>query len=190
MTGDIGEHYNALRERRKRQKLENSPRRRCWDWMIVSGHCHYAKNRSSFKTYQHLGKHIHGSIIRTEVPRLFVAGVGTVELKVRSDIKKGSPDHTLILENVLHIPDAPCNGFCWAKHARKHKFLLDTGAPWRGIDREGKHIWYSVPFCGLQKLALAGNPRGESYLKSGELVTLSIYLTDEDRTTVFGAERP
>ncbi|RWR00118.1 hypothetical protein C8Q69DRAFT_441164 [Paecilomyces variotii] len=78
--GKVGEHWRdvkAHRKRQKRQKLENPPRRRCWDWMLVMGSCHYARNRSSFKEYRRVGRKVTTAVIPGDV---YVAGVGTVEL--------------------------------------------------------------------------------------------------------------
>jgi hypothetical protein len=72
--------------------------------MIVSGSCHYAKDRESFSTYGPVNKTVNDG-------NTFVAGVGDVELQVKSSPKRGSLVKTLKLENVPHIPDAFCNGF-------------------------------------------------------------------------------
>ena len=74
--GEIGEWSRFMKDRKKRQKLSHPPkpnRRRCWDWMVVSGETHYAKNRSSFKTY----KEVSGT---AQSVRARVIGIGSVEL--------------------------------------------------------------------------------------------------------------
>jgi hypothetical protein len=107
IMGEIGEFWKNTREYQKRRERETPPRRRCWDWIIVSGNCHYAKNRSSFKVYRRVGRMIRDAT----GAETYIAGVGTVELNVRASSKKGSPTRSLVLENVLHVPDAVCNGF-------------------------------------------------------------------------------
>ncbi|KAL4881215.1 hypothetical protein BJY04DRAFT_218392 [Aspergillus karnatakaensis] len=73
-------------------------------WLLTPGNSHFAKNRSSFSTYHRAPTRISGTKC---------LGVGTVELTVRR-----GPDDTdnrpnkIVLENVLHIPGARCNGLC------------------------------------------------------------------------------
>ncbi|KAL1966234.1 hypothetical protein VTN77DRAFT_4786 [Rasamsonia byssochlamydoides] len=144
------------RAEKKTRKRENPPRRRCWDWMIVGGHCHFARNRSSFKTYRRL----RGEAGTPNAAR--VIGIGTVELLVRRSWNDPKP-YKLVLEDVLHIPDAICNGF--------NPMLLSDGAccqcrsgkdGWQGIDPyTEEQLWYTKPFARLSKLVLAGNPQGE-----------------------------
>ncbi|KAJ9221837.1 hypothetical protein DTO027B5_4590 [Paecilomyces variotii] len=178
--GKVGEHWRdvkAHRKRQKRQKLENPPGRRCWDWMLVMGSCHYARNRSSFKEYRRVGRTVSTAVIPGNV---YVAGVGTVELMVRSIPKKGSAAHRLILYNVLHIPKAICNGFCFTKYHRR--FGGSTSFAKDGMqsnDAEGHPLWYGEEFHGLDRLALDGNPQGETLLSDGPKL-LSLYIRPED----------
>jgi len=90
-------------------RQENPPqRRRCWDWMIVSGDCHYARDRSAFKTYRHVGKTIRGNAMISN-QNIFVAGIGTVELRVRTSNEEGSPERliqrsmAMIYPRMLHV---------------------------------------------------------------------------------------
>ncbi|KAL4863507.1 hypothetical protein BDV12DRAFT_177432 [Aspergillus spectabilis] len=176
--GEIGEFWKDVKEDRKRIKRENPPRRRCWDWMIVSGSCHFAKNRSSFVTYRRVGYKVSNSL--TGGTDTFVAGVGTVELRVRSSNRKGFPIRTLVLENVLHIPSAICNGFCWAKYHSAHGGSVSLRKEFSGTDGQDHPLWYGQSFRGLNKLVLAGNPQGESYLEDGESYILSMYIDEDD----------
>ncbi|KAL2859891.1 uncharacterized protein BJX67DRAFT_368559 [Aspergillus lucknowensis] len=161
--GEIGEFWKDMREYRKRRKRETPPRRRCWDWIIVSGNCHYAKNRSSFKEYRRVGRMVQDAT-GTET---YIAGVGTVELNVRTSPKKGSPSRSLVLENVLHVPDAVCNGFSVGVYYATHGGTTSFSPFFRGTDEQGSALWHGKPFRGVEKLVLAGNPQGESYLESG-----------------------
>ncbi|KAA8649626.1 hypothetical protein EYZ11_002658 [Aspergillus tanneri] len=172
--GEIGEFWRDVKEARKRREKENPPRRRCWDWMIVSGTCHYAKNRSSFKEYRRVGQKVPNGLFK-DGPETYIAGVGTVELNVRTNPKKGSRTRTLVLENVLHVPDAICNGFCFAKYHATHGGMASLDSVWKGTDKQGSPLWYGQPFRGLEKLVLAGNPQGESYLDDGPKF-LSMYV--------------
>ncbi|EED22777.1 conserved hypothetical protein [Talaromyces stipitatus ATCC 10500] len=166
--GEIGEHYRNLREHRKRRRAEKeqttnnkkktteeAPRRRCWDWMIVS-------------EYRRVGKDVSTGWIQGMTT--YVAGVGTVELKVQPKLEEGSPFRTLVLENVLHIPGAVCNGFSVAVYHTIHGGIARTGRTAEGTDEDGYPLWCSEDFKGLKKLVLAGNPQGESYLDDGPKV--------------------
>jgi len=172
--GEIGEFWKDVKASRKEQENTNPPRRRCYDWMIVSGHCHYAKNRSSFTKYRR---------IQATAQGMRVIGIGTVRLQVlRSPGSWGA--HTLVLEDVLHIPDAICNGF--------RSQLLGGVESWssdgvQGFDNStDQPSWYGVKFCKLYKLALAGNPHGESVLEerngNDDELWLSVYLTEEEQS--------
>lgn len=176
--GEIGEFWRDVKEHKKRKIEEDPPRRRCWDWMVVSGTCHFAKNRSSFKDYRQVGKDVPNAMF-TDAPPLYVAGVGTVELKVRASAKKGASTRTLILEDVLHVPSAMCNGFNVMAYHRENG---GTSGMKDGTDEHGDPLWCSQEFKGLSRLVLAGNPQGESYLNDGPKM-LSLYVDLED---IFG----
>ena len=95
-----------------------------------------------------------------------MSGVGTVELKVCTSSDEGSPNGVLVLENVLHIPGAICHGFNSRRyHDRNGGEVTDCEGNWRGSCKNGKPLWESLPFFGFQKLALAGNPQGDSYFE-------------------------
>ncbi|KAL4783375.1 hypothetical protein BJX76DRAFT_330019 [Aspergillus varians] len=110
----------------------------------------------------------------------FVAGVGTVELRVRSSNRGGYPIRTLVLENVLHIPSATCNGFCWPKYHSAHGGSVSFDQELLGTDGQDHLLWYGQFFCGLRKLVLAGNPQGESYLENGKSYFFSMYIDEND----------
>ena len=174
--GEIGEYWRDAKAH-KRQKPANPPRRRCWDWMIVGGDCHYAKNRSSFTTYRRIQGTAQGAR---------VIGIGTVELQVQRSPKE-SGTHTLVLEDVLHIPEAICNGF--------NSRLAGGAESWirgsvHGLDASsGQPLWYGTEFCGSTRLVLAGNPQGESVLeemeREGSAFMLSVYLNEEEWANLF-----
>ncbi|KAL3447998.1 hypothetical protein BJX65DRAFT_89201 [Aspergillus insuetus] len=90
-------------------KDNSNSSKRCFTWLLTpSGTMHWAKNRSSFRTY---------SRAPTKIAGTRVLGVGTVELKVR---RGPSPDedrmNTLVLSDVLHVPNARCNGICLGRY--------------------------------------------------------------------------
>ncbi|RDW72536.1 uncharacterized protein DSM5745_07708 [Aspergillus mulundensis] len=179
MVSDYGEFCRDMRERKKRQREENPPPpRRSHDWIIVMGTCHYAKNRSSFRTYERVGKRYYNEADPSG-PGTYVAGIGTVFLKLRSSLEKNAPSHEVRLDNVLHIPDALCNGFNYPTYLKK------TGRPGGGFmdcgfDQNGDPLWCSRKFRGMFRLVLAGNPQGESYLPEGGSFSVSMHLPLDD----------
>lgn len=141
--------------------------------MITSGNCHYAKNRSSFKEYRRLNLTI-GNI---GLSKTRVIGIGTVELVVkRSPGDEGA--NILVLENVLHIPDAICNGFSPHLTRCAHSW---TKEGIQGFDNDDRPIWFATKFAGLNRFVLFGNPQGESKLaqkhREGVMLLLSVFLT-------------
>ncbi|PWY80721.1 hypothetical protein BO70DRAFT_362677 [Aspergillus heteromorphus CBS 117.55] len=168
---DIGEHQTDVKEDRKSKRRENPSDRRCWDWMIVSGACHYARDRISFTDYRPVERTIGDS-------KTYVAGVGSVELNVLPG--PGLPPRTILLHEVLHIPAALSNGFNFGKYLKANGGETKFGpGVWTSTDGEGRPLWTSQPFAGLDKLLLAGNPQGESFLGDGPKM-LSMYFSGED----------
>ncbi|KAL4789795.1 hypothetical protein BDV19DRAFT_373543 [Aspergillus venezuelensis] len=171
--GEIGEFSKDMRARKRQAKEANPPRRRCHDWMIVSGSCHYAKNRSSFTTYRRVGKRMGQGLAS-----VYVAGIGTIQLQVRSSPARGAPTRTLELHDVLHTPGTICNGFnsmAWQRSEGGPSTDLCSGT-----DRFDAPFWYSKVFRGLNRLVLAGNPQGESYLPRDTVLALSLYIDPAD----------
>ncbi|KAL3440739.1 hypothetical protein BJX65DRAFT_316159 [Aspergillus insuetus] len=143
--------------------------------MLVFGNAHYARDRRSFTTYRPLGQYCPTSMSGQVV---FVAGVGTVELKVPSSPNKGSPVRTLILVNVLHIPSALCNGFSFNVWTQADGYFAGGKGASAGYDQQRVPYWYTQPFCGSEKLVLDGDPQGKSFLGGGPKV-LSCFFTEE-----------
>lgn len=146
--------------------------------MIVSGECHYARNRSWFKTYRPIQGTAQGAPVK---------GIGTVELEVVR-----APDdprtHTLLLEDVLHIPSALCNGFAASLMPIKQSWSREGT---QGYDQNDEEIFHGTVFCGLRRLVLRGDPQGESPLeeerhRKGTHFWLSLYPTFEEMANLFG----
>ncbi|KAL2814091.1 hypothetical protein BDW59DRAFT_178067 [Aspergillus cavernicola] len=144
--------------------------------MVVSGACHYAKDRPSFITYRPVCKDIKDDSPFSPT-RIFVAGIGTVELSVRSSPEKNAPTRTLVLDQVLHIPSALSNGFNMTGY---HYHYGGAAGVLQAKDADGHPFWHAEEFCGLGKLVLAGNPQGLSYSKEGKYYALSSYISPED----------
>lgn len=140
---------------------------------MVGGTNHYAKNRSAFLTYRRAP---------CKIGRTRVLGVGTVKLDlVRSP--KDPSTYTLILHDVLHIPEAVCNGI-----SINPDFM---GAGNYGISWDDKRIydadteepcWYAKAFHddGSMRCVLAGDPRGTTFLEKDGSYALSVNASDEE----------
>jgi hypothetical protein len=51
----------------------------------------------------------------------------------------------------------------------------------RGFDEKGIPLWYAEDYKGLERVILAGNPQGRSYVPDGpNLGALSMYINPED----------
>lgn len=93
----------------------------------------------------------------------------------------------LVLEDVLHVPSAICNGFCPLLLGQS---IILAGSA-QGYDEYGRPVWYASKFCGLKRLQLFGNPQGKSLLaeehSKGMHFPLSMFLTPEDKMNAFGS---
>lgn len=170
-------------EPRKRIRVVQSIARQCFDWMVISGNCHYARDQASFATYRPVARQIKNNIFNP-YDELHVAGVGTVEL----DVCKSPHDlssHTIVLENVLHIPEAICNGFNPLLYGSSMSCNQDY---WDGGDTSGNPVWFSTPFAGGSRLVLAGNPQGESEMIQGRYYTLCLYVSPEEWESILAPE--
>lgn len=145
--------------------------------MVVSVNCGYAKDRSSFKTYRKVGISVQNYAAVSDM--VHVAGIGTVELEVQAFRETGSPMRNLMMEKVLHIPDAICNGFAFIEY---HKLI---GSPNRfntseGVDEKGIALWCSRLFQGVaRRLVLPGKSRSKSY-SNFDLQSVDVYIENED----------
>ncbi|KAL4780901.1 hypothetical protein BJX76DRAFT_360422 [Aspergillus varians] len=142
------------------------------DWILVPGNMHYAKNRSTFRTYRRAP----GKIGKNRV-----LGVGSVELKVR---RGPGPDedrpNTLVLDDVLHLPNAVCNGLCVGKYQERNpgdgievcggegcRCRVRRGSEGdneneRDREGEGEALWYGEEYKGRSRVVLWGDRPGGS----------------------------
>lgn len=174
---DLREHKRRQRTARRQRNRDNndnhnnhhtSSSNRCWDWMLVNGTSHYAKNRSMFSSYCRAP---------CQIGLTRVLGVGSVNLETVRGPDDPRP-YTLQLENVLHIPEAVCNGISLDKLERECGFDLDVMEEEEGrlsCKQTGESVFYGTTYCGIQRLVLAGDPQGESYLRDGVEYMLSVY---------------
>ncbi|RMJ23921.1 hypothetical protein PHISP_05198, partial [Aspergillus sp. HF37] len=127
---------SSNRTKRQKPPRDTAASSECWDWMITTGNVHYACSTAGFVSYfplrepRRLRQNTTTTTTGTSNHRydaandddggeaLEVRGVGRVELSVQRGVSSsssaGEPSqqtHTIVLENVLHIPGAICNGF-------------------------------------------------------------------------------
>ena len=178
-----GETEDEVEEPRKRTRVGQLTNRQCLDWMVVSGNCHYARDQSSFKTYRPITRQVKNNIFNP-YDELHVTGVGTVELEVCKSPQDLS-SHIIVLENVLHIPEAICNGFNPLLYGSSMSCNQDY---WEGGDTSGNPVWFSTPFAGGTKLVLAGNPQGESEMIQGREYGLCLYVSPDEWESILAPE--
>ncbi|PYI25132.1 hypothetical protein BP00DRAFT_410219 [Aspergillus indologenus CBS 114.80] len=181
----------------KRARTDPTAHRVCYDWMIVQGNCHYARDRAAFTSYRPVTTVRLQTNIFNPMEELEVAGVGTVELPVARSLAPSNPfanhdhpnTHTLVLENVLHIPEAVCNGFNPLLYGSS---MSCTAERWTGADRAGTPLWVATPFAGGSRLVLAGaaaqlqHQQGVSELIAGRYYTLSLYISPAEKAELMG----
>ncbi|EYE94436.1 uncharacterized protein EURHEDRAFT_413245 [Aspergillus ruber CBS 135680] len=161
-----------------KKKTSTPNTRRCWDWMMVSGSTHYARNRSSFSTYRHVRGQITSSIL-PGTGRIQVLGIGAVKLNMIRGPDDPRP-YTLVLKDVLHIPSAVCNGISI--------FLLPVIFDVRNrrvFDSHTKEpLFYGEKYFGLDRAVLAGDTQGETYMEDGTGYMLSINAMEKELETL------
>ncbi|KAL9623231.1 MAG: hypothetical protein Q9160_002546 [Pyrenula sp. 1 TL-2023] len=90
------------------QQEEDEPEPLCSDWIFTSAsNAHIAIDKGSFKKYTPFESYV---LTVADKRHLSVRGIGCVELKVKRSAKS-SESHTVLLENVLHVPEWVCNIF-------------------------------------------------------------------------------
>lgn len=151
------------------------------DWMMVGGHCHYAKDLCWFSDdYRKFDKALH---VDGENE---VIGIGTVVLNARCSLKNNQCK-TLVLRNVLHTPNSSCNGFEFKSHC--DSFRTTEGKIFCA-DESKKQIFYgSVLTCLYPRLILAENV-GFSYMHGAKNQFLDIFLKKKEMFELFGAKYP
>ncbi|KKK27113.1 hypothetical protein ARAM_006495 [Aspergillus rambellii] len=176
---EVDDEHEDDEQRHKKTRIVHPSQRICYDWMVVSGNCHYARDAASFSTYRPAHATLQHNVFNPQ-DELQVAGIGTVHVTVTRG-RNDPTAHVLVLEGVLHIPEAVCNGF--------NPLLVGSSmschqALWEGADATGQPMWYGLPFAGGTRLVLAGNPRGDSELIEGRYYTLSLYVSPEERADI------
>ncbi|PYI02959.1 hypothetical protein BO78DRAFT_375932 [Aspergillus sclerotiicarbonarius CBS 121057] len=154
-----------------------SSQRLCHDWMIVQGNVHYARDRAHFTSYRPVTLRLKNNIFNP-TEELQVAGIGTVQIPAVRSLDNPFDTHTLTLDNVLHIPEAVCNGFNPLLYGSS---MSCSETAWTGADRDGRMMWVARPFRGGARMVLGGGLSGESEIIEGRYYTLSLYVSGEER---------
>ncbi|KAL4900082.1 hypothetical protein BDW74DRAFT_171026 [Aspergillus multicolor] len=172
--------------RRKKTRTVHPASQICRDWMIVSGNVHYARDAASFvqDTYIPVSAHLKSNMFSPHDETL-VSGIGAVHLTVPRGINDPAT-HTLVLENVLHIPEALCNGFNPLLVGSSMSCMEDR---WEGCDALGQGMWYGTRFCGTGRLVLADMGQAESDLIEGREYTLSLYVSPQEKSAIVDQAR-
>lgn len=140
---------------------------RCWDWIIVEGSTHFARDRASFTSYKPIQPTANPAITITSTARPQVIGIGTVKLEVVTSPAPGAPTRTITLRNVLHMPTALFNGFC----ARRQGDIQSFDNPIQAWDKQGRPTWCTVEFWGWQRIVISGHSEGISPVREAMLRT-------------------
>ncbi|KAH0563463.1 hypothetical protein GP486_001963 [Trichoglossum hirsutum] len=150
----------------------------CNVWMIGNGDFHYTRDKKSFIKYHEINATAAG---------MEVIGFGTIKLDVWCNPEK-KEQGKLILENVLHIPSAACNGFSMS-------LVPDRVGKVSAADMQAYHhphrwpMWYGTKFYGLYRLALVNDSTGECPFieakKKGDVVlTVSGWLENGEKANL------
>jgi len=136
---------------------------RCWDWIVVQGSTHFARDRASFATYKAFQDPTTTTIFNS-LPRP-VIGIGTVKIEVSTGPAENAPTRTITLKNVLHMPTALYNGFC----AKRQGDLQSFDHPIQAWDKFGRPTWCTKDFWGWQRVVIAGHNEGISPIRETAL---------------------
>ncbi|OAG45167.1 hypothetical protein AYO21_00515 [Fonsecaea monophora] len=158
---------------------KKTKKKQCYDWIFsTASNVHIAIDRASFKTYVSFKSYVLAVSDRRQVP---VRGIGTVELKLRRE--PGSREnHTIVLENVLHVPDWLCNvvsDIYFVPATLYEHTWTEFGVNLFFRDKEVFKPWgYTESFCGLDRLVLSKNHQGRSpMLEDPDREVFSVSLT-------------
>lgn len=157
------------------------------DWMVVQGNAHYARDLSTFLpgSYTPTSQTLSHNIFDPS-SELHVAGIGTVRIPVQTG---PAPTDTNVLElhEVLHVPEAVCNGFnplLYGSSMSCYEGFWEGRVPGGGERPE----WVARGFAGGARLVLEG--RGEEDGVGSEIIdsawegggcgSLSLYVSREE----------
>ncbi len=152
------------------------------DWIMIGGHCHYAKDLFWFQESTY--RKINPTVVDGEHT---VVGIGNVTLTVRCSNKNSSVE-SIVLLNVLHIPDASCNGIefksvCKSHDIRDGKLFCYTESM--------RQLCYAIKIVGggdYCRLVLGDTTIGMSYRPNETF--LEIYLKKREMKFLFGRIYP
>ncbi|KAF1913067.1 hypothetical protein BDU57DRAFT_457153, partial [Ampelomyces quisqualis] len=139
----------------------------CRDWVFLNNaNVHVAKDRGWFKTYTPFTSMINASPFMDPPQHLPVLGIGTVEIPTkRSPNTSGVSSHgTLLLHEVLHVPDILCNIIGQPLMFTNAYYYTIYGTKSRGTikDKKGKNVAYFDPKSPLFAIKLRRPANGPS----------------------------
>ena len=153
--------------------------KKCYDWIFsTASNVHVAIDRTAFKTYVAFKSYV---LTVADQRQVTVRGVGTIEIKLKRE--PGSRDnHTITLENVLHVPDWICNvisDIYFLPTTNYEHTWTDSGVNFFARDKNSFKPWgYTESFCGLDRLILAKSHQGRSpMLDDPDREVFSVSLT-------------
>ncbi|EKD13886.1 uncharacterized protein L3040_005501 [Drepanopeziza brunnea f. sp. 'multigermtubi'] len=167
---------NMIPEEDSEEPFDVVDKSRCYDWLIVTGTTHYAKDRSSFATYTPLS-----GVTAGGRP---VLGIGSVKLLAAQidDVHSVSHYYKIEINNVLHMPGMICNGYNAV--VADTLCLINGPEEAEGFDRGRNRKWYGRwnRFAGRARMQLRGDPWGKSEVmeregESEEKLELDVHLT-------------
>lgn len=156
------------------QEEEERPEPLCADWIFTSAsNAHIAINKGIFKKYTPFESYV---LTLADRKHLSVRGIGSVELQIKKSAT-GNDSHTVLLENVLHVPEWVCNIFSdtfFEGGAYAHLWTNEGAVFWEKKYVEGPegepeetHLveWgYTNEFFGLEKLKIVEPSVGRSII--------------------------
>ena len=159
--------------------IKKAKKKQCHDWIFsTASNVHVATDRAAFKTYIAFKSYV---LTIADQRQVQVRGIGTVELKLKRE--PGSRDnHTITMENVLHVPDWLCNVFsdAYFQPAASYEHTwTEFGVNFFLRNKDSFKPWgYTENFCGLDRLVLSKNHHGRSpMLEDPDREVFSISLT-------------
>lgn len=138
----------------------------CSDWIFTSAsNAHVAVDRDAFQSYTPFESYV---LTVAEQKQITVKGIGSVELKVKRSAK-AREWHTVVLKDVLHVPNWVCNIFSdtfFDEGEYDHMWTSEGAVFWErkratvyGQKKKEKislSEWgYTEDFFGLERLGIA-----------------------------------
>lgn len=173
----------------------------CWDWILTPGNTHYARDLTNFTSYRPLNPPVRISNspptsatstvgADADSDELTVVGIGSVCLPVErgsflsSDSGNGTTG-VLVLNDVLHIPEALCNGFNPVVYGGWMR--SEGGVVVGGSEGEGTGEWFARAFAGSFRVEMAGGRKGGSEVVDGGEYRFGVWVSEAEKRAMLEA---